>query len=186
VRASVPFRQLLPPDTAPPDTADAAVLLDQAVASLAGASSASTDFFKLLVSVFAAEFRAPHNDHLRNFYIILPPLTLNFIEFVLTAKDQVAKGNTTDDHQGVLSDDGFILGVCYILTLLDQKDRFVSLHWFESVSEHYRAEMEKAQAPSADVSNSLSLKNMQRHKEEWSIMYYTLWSTMVFFNNADA
>lgn len=33
-----------------------------------------TEYFKMLVDVFAPEFRSTKNMHLRNFYIIVPPL----------------------------------------------------------------------------------------------------------------
>lgn len=37
-------------------------------------SAEGTEYFKMLVDVFAPEFRSAKNMHLRNFYMIVPPL----------------------------------------------------------------------------------------------------------------
>lgn len=37
-------------------------------------SAEGTEYFKMLVAVFAPEFRSAKNMHLRNFYMIVPPL----------------------------------------------------------------------------------------------------------------
>lgn len=54
-------------------------------------SAEGTEYFKMLVAVFAPEFRSAKNMHLRNFYMIVPPLVsvktnlaLCFFLFVFT------------------------------------------------------------------------------------------------------
>lgn len=48
--------------------------LDSVLSDLTRNFAEGTEYFKMLVDVFAPEFRSPKNMHLRNFYIIVPPL----------------------------------------------------------------------------------------------------------------
>lgn len=51
-----------------------------------------TEYFKMLMDVFAPEFRSPKNMHLRNFYIIVPPLVSVRVAPGLTLKGLVRSG----------------------------------------------------------------------------------------------
>jgi WASH complex subunit 7 len=48
--------------------------LDKILTHLVKNFSEGTDYFKILVDVYANEFRSTKNMHLKNFYIILPSL----------------------------------------------------------------------------------------------------------------
>lgn len=52
--------------------------LDSVLSDHTRNSAEGTEYFKMLVDVFAPEFRRPKNIHLRNFYIIVPPLVSIF------------------------------------------------------------------------------------------------------------
>lgn len=54
-------------------------------------SAEGTEYFKMLVDVFAPEFRRPKNIHLRNFYIIVPPLVS-----ILKTRSELLMGVNTD------------------------------------------------------------------------------------------
>lgn len=49
-------------------------ILDSVLGDLTSNSAEGTEYFKMLVAVFAPEFRSAKNMHLRNFYMIVPPL----------------------------------------------------------------------------------------------------------------
>ena len=55
----------------------------------------------------------------------------------MSCKEKVNKKNKVGAS---FTDDGFVMGVAYILKLLDQYKEFDSLHWFQSVSEKYQKE----------------------------------------------
>ena len=80
-------------------------------------------------------------DHLKLFYIIIPPLTLNYIDHVQKAKDKLLKKNNKD---AFLSDDGFPLGVAYLLKILNQIDLFGSLNWFDSMNAKFMKDIKSA------------------------------------------
>lgn len=164
-------------------------MLDSVLGDLTSNSAEGTEYFKMLVAVFAPEFRSAKNMHLRNFYMIVPPLvssgTFSFGFFLasffpcgsfnrlfpvdgelcgtfhqLQRKAQQEEQNWSCLHRRRLCH-GYVItgggrggappsrlhpslpltGVAYILKLLDQYLEFDSLHWFQSVRDKYRKEM---------------------------------------------
>lgn len=99
---------------------------------------------QLLVIAFAGLFRDPKNHHLRNFYLIIPPLTLNYVEYMLRCKDKLTK-KTRNNVSETFTDDGFPMGLAYILQLLNQSADFNSLYWFKSVRQKYEGERAELQ-----------------------------------------
>lgn len=106
-------------------------------------------------------FRDPQNSHLRNFYVIIPPLTINYVEHLLNCKERLNKNNRDGS---AFTDDGFAMGIAYIVELLDQGSQLNSLHWFQSVwakqvQERNQLEAQKAKASKEDnkLQQALSL-----------------------------
>ncbi len=80
--------------------------MDSAIDCLAKNFAEGTEYFKMLVTVFAEEFRNATNMHLKNFFIIVPPLTINFVEHILSGKEKLSKKKAG----GFFTDDGFAIG----------------------------------------------------------------------------
>lgn len=116
---------------------NAAKQLDHVIENLGRNFAEGTEYFKLLVNVFSGEFRKPENNHLRNFHIIIPPLTINFVEYIIASKERLTKKNKGN---AAFTDDGFAMGIAYILTLLGLQPEWDALHWFESVQAKYAKE----------------------------------------------
>lgn len=109
----------------------------------------ATEYFKLLVQVFAPVFRNPQNIHLRNFYMIVPPLTINFVEHSLMCKEKLNKKNR---EGAAFTDDGFAMGLAYIIQLLEQSKSLNSIHWFHSVRFKYTQDQKKLREQKAVAS----------------------------------
>jgi len=170
----------------PTETTQAANNLDGIVDNLVKNFAEGTEYFKALVDVFSEEFRSAQNMHLRNFFVIVPPLTLNFIEHMLVAKDKLQKKG----KETIFTDDGFAIGVAYILRLLDKHQDFESLHWFEAVKLRCHEEQKKLHAEKEKTKKKgrleeqqhtqLTLKRLESLQTEFELLYYSFNGARIF------
>ena len=58
---------------------------------------------QLLVNVFGKQLQEDKHPHLRNFYAIVPPLTVNYVEHMIAAKEKISKNNF---NGAAFTDDG--------------------------------------------------------------------------------
>ncbi|OTF78801.1 WASH complex subunit 7-like protein, partial [Euroglyphus maynei] len=90
------------------ETFEAARNLDSVLKTIVDNYSEATDYFKLLVEVFAPTFRDTKHVHLKNFYVILPATTLNYVEHITLCKEKLARKNKQEG--AAFTDDGFAMG----------------------------------------------------------------------------
>lgn len=69
---------------------------------------------------------------LKNFYALIPAVSISYIDHITRGREKLQKKNNTD---AFISDDGFALGIVYLLRILGVQDEFNSLNWFDSVSD---------------------------------------------------
>ncbi|XP_075894005.1 WASH complex subunit 4 [Nelusetta ayraudi] len=184
----VNFEELVKEEGLSEETQKAASVLDSVLGDLTSNSAEGTEYFKMLVDVFAPEFRSAKNMHLRNFYMIVPPLTVNFVEHSISCKEKLNKKNKTG---AAFTDDGFAMGVAYILKLLDQYLEFDSLHWFQSVRDKYKKDMnavvkeQNVHSASQDEklmqTMNLTQKRLDLYLQEFELLYFSLSSARIFF-----
>mmetsp|Transcript_28420 Transcript_28420/g.27376 ORF Transcript_28420/g.27376 Transcript_28420/m.27376 type:complete len:219 (+) Transcript_28420:327-983(+) len=125
------------------ETMEAVKMFDQCLRLLFKQAQEASDFLRQIAKNFEGKFESEDCVHLKLFYIILPPLTLNYIEHIQRSKDRIFKKNNKD---AFLSDDGFPLGMAFILKILDQNEVFNSLNWFDSMKQKYRRDIEAIQS----------------------------------------
>lgn len=182
----VNFEELTREEGLSPECQFAARNLDNVIENLAKNFAEGTEYFKMLVDVFAPEFRNPKNMHLRNLFVILPPLTLNFVEHSISCKEKMNRKNKVG---AAFTDDGFAMGVAYILKLLDQYYEFDSLHWFQAVRDKFNKDKEQLGKQSAggradeklQQTMSLTAKRLDQTLQEYEFLYYSLSSARIFF-----
>ncbi|XP_076652185.1 strumpellin and WASH-interacting protein [Halictus rubicundus] len=169
-------------------TQAAASCLENDIASLVQNFTKGIQYFKLLVDVFASAFRDTESHHLQQFYAIVPPLTLSFVDNSISNKEKMFKKNQTG---AAFTDDGFAMGIAYINALLNQSAELDSLHWFKTVEQHLSTEKhgtankndhgdEKLQQTRA-----LTLKRLKERSAEFQLLYYSLSGARVFFKQSD-
>lgn len=129
----------------------------------------------------------------------MPPLTINYIEYIVNAKEKM---NKKTKQQGTLfTDDGFAIGLAYVLELLNQTNEFKSLHWSHSVRYKYKMERERLlndakassdssksvganhQAYDAKLQQTLALseKRINMIVREFELFFFNLNSAKIFF-----
>uniref|UniRef100_A0A8C3RNI0 WASH complex subunit 4 n=1 Tax=Chelydra serpentina TaxID=8475 RepID=A0A8C3RNI0_CHESE len=114
--------------------------------------------------------------------------TLNFVEHSISCKEKLNKKNKGG---AAFTDDGFAMGVAYILKLLNQYQEFDSLHWFQSVREKYVKEIravakqQNVQSTSQDEkllqTMNLTHKRLEVCLQEFELLYFSLSSARIFF-----
>ncbi|KAI6650453.1 hypothetical protein LOD99_5890 [Oopsacas minuta] len=180
------FQELGQESNLPQETLDSCKQLDAVVSDLATNFAEGTDYFKLLVDVFVDEVRSQKNRHMHHFYIIIPALTLCFVDHLINAKEKMNKKNK---NGAAFTDDGFAMGIAYILKLFDQYSAFDSLHWFQSVREKqgkdYDKLKENRRLSRADSKLDQTMEFTQRRIEtfhkEFKLLDFSLSSARVFF-----
>jgi len=152
-----------------------------------GSFDEGREYFSALVQVFSTEIRKAKNKHLELFYVTVPALTLSFVDSMLAAKDHLKK----DRRDAFFTDDGFAMGLAYLLRLLDQDDLFESLGWWETVKAHYAAERSTLhEGNTADVratrredANSLALERINSYVREFELLEWAFGSARMFFRS---
>lgn len=169
-------------------TQTAAKRLEDDIADLVRNFTEGIHYFKLLVDVFASAFRDAKSYHLQQFYAIVPPLTLSFVDNSVSNKEKMFKKNQTG---AAFTDDGFAMGIAYINALLDQNVELDGLHWFKTVDEHISHEKLAAESKvdhgdeKLQQTRALTLKRLTERNAEFQLLYYSLSGARVFFKQPD-
>ena len=169
-------------------TQAAAKCLEDDIANLVRNFTEGIQYFKLLVDVFASAFHDTQSHHLQQFYAIVPPLTLSFVDNSISNKEKMFKKNQTG---AAFTDDGFAMGIAYINALLNQSSELDGLHWFKTVEQHISAEKQAAENKNdhgdekLQQTRALTLKRLGERSAEFQLLYYSLSGARVFFKQPD-
>ena len=93
-----------------------------------------------------AKLAAKENKHLNNFFMLIPVLSINFVEHMTRGKEQISRKLPA---KAFIYDDGLVLGIAYFISLLKQKLHYKTLHWDTSTMAYF----EQAKAYSKEMSN---------------------------------
>lgn len=166
-------------------TVEAARLLDTHLRTMIKNFTDESDYFALLTAVFGAEYRSEANAFLRNFYIIVPALTINYVEHMIESKERLLKKNKDG---ATFTDDGFAMGLAFLLEVLDVVAPFKTLHWFESVDRRYREQEAKVNAEASKKRTkleretaNLTLNKLAVFRREFELLYFTFSGASIFF-----
>jgi WASH complex subunit 7 len=149
------------------ETVSAAKNLDSAVKNLQEKFSKTVDYFNLMVEKMRDAMQA--FNYLKVFHMIIPALTINFVERSILAKETMQKNNR--GKLAYFTDDGFAIGVAYILAILNQGDKFDSLHWFDTINEKLRNDEAELKKQKAEQEAKLKAKKEKKGKVKIHSMF---------------
>ena len=115
-------------------------------------------------------------------------------------KDKMDKTKRSGSKQvAYFTDDGFAIGLAYILAILKQDAQFESLHWFDSIKEKLSldaSEIAASQAASKKKGRSrmdsdvdtiselrLKTKRVEDARQEFDLLFFSLSGAQVFFKD---
>nr|XP_043067213.1 WASH complex subunit 4 isoform X2 [Drosophila bipectinata] len=150
-----------------------------------------TNYFKLLLLGFKPFLCNPNNHHLKTFFLITPAVITNYIEYRVKEKLKVHKKDQTNSS---VFEDGFAIGLIYILCMLNQLGDFHELSWSKSTANQLYAERskvtsivegQKVSAGHVDEKLLQTVAITERHvnayEHEYNLLYATLSSAEIFF-----
>lgn len=158
------------------ETCAAASLVDELVAKECG--NIGTDDFKAFLKMFdEATLKSEECKHLELFYMIIPALTLNFVNSFMQAKNTLATKNMNKVY---FCDDGFAVGIAYFLKVFKQAEKFAGLNWFESVIEKYDKE-KIVKSGMLSTEQNMMIKKAEAYKKEFEWLFYSFVAAQQFF-----
>ena len=147
------------------------------------------NYLSLLVTSFGDALSPEKIKDVDLFAFLFPALTITYIEKLIVAKENINKINIKDED-AYFSDDGFIIGMCYLLKVFKIDSIFESLNWFPSVILRFKAEKldyEKAitsskKSSSNQMNYNISGKKINSYLTEFELLHFTYSSAFVLFN----
>lgn len=129
------------------------------------------------------------SDHLKNFPMILPALTINYVHNIMACKERLFSRTVNNRIGSALSDDGFPIGVAFILTVLNQTSQFESYQWFNEVMdkinrsrqetrnrvEEFRSDEKLSQT------STMTLKRLDALEREFKQLMYSLRCSLILY-----
>ena len=164
---------------------DSNQLLCDTIESLKPTEDNGINYLYHMASILSGSLSHQENIELDLFAVLLPALTLTFVETAITAKDNLGKKKKSEDEASFFSDDGFIIGACFLLKIFSADRFFESLSWFPSVINHYNQEeinrKKKANKDSQEI-DVLQGRQINSYKEQFELQYFTFTSATILFS----
>jgi WASH complex subunit 7 len=178
-------------------TVEAAKTLDDELELLRKQTAEGTNFFNILVDEFAGKLDDTNDEHMNDFYLMIPALSLQAVESVVSSREKLVRRGKDDVES--FADDGFAFGIAFLLHVLDQGTAFDSLNWRNTVVRFYSDEKAKNTATNKDEdarwssddaasddesSTKTRLGKIQATVDEFALFHFCLGSARTFLKHS--
>ena len=155
------------------------------ISSLKQTGKNELNYLEILISAFEGNLSPEKIPDIDLFAFLLPPLTITFIDNAINARDNLLKKNKSEE-MAYFSDDGFMIGVCYLLKLFSADKKFESLSWFPSVISYYNSKkIQRKNEKGSHGVDTLNERQITSYKEQFELQYFTYTSAAILFNECD-
>ncbi|KAI3843991.1 hypothetical protein MKX03_000356 [Papaver bracteatum] len=117
----------------------AAKIMDTAV-EITHQAEAHVNFFSSLLTTVSKGLQSSEKMPLGDFHLIIPPLIIYSLDFKINGKDKIMR-RSLDIVNQIIMDDGFMMGVAFVLKVTEQEKALDGLHWFANMSEHLHQQL---------------------------------------------
>lgn len=160
-------------------------ILNETLTLLDRTGNKKTNYLVVLIDTFEDIFTSKNIPDIDLFYFLIPALMINYVETLIVAKDKLFKKNIKEAY---ISDDGFVLGIVYILKVFKQESLFDSLHWFNSSIEKFKNEEESFgnknnYTSTGNLEKKMTLRKVEVYLKELELLSFTYNSSAILFNN---
>ena len=142
------------------------------------------NYLEILVTSFGDSVSCKKIPEIELFSFLIPPLTISFIDNAINARENLMKKNKTEENS-YFSDDGFMVGICYLLKIFSCDKKFESLNWFPSVLNTYKAKKTNIKQKKDNKNfvglDTLNERQTAAYKEQCEILYFTYTSATILF-----
>jgi len=91
-------------------------IFDMCIRNLFKQADDAGDYLRMIVRNFDGIIEQEGTKHLKLFYLMIPPLCLSYIDHVQKGIEKISSKNS--NVGGFISDDGFALGLAYLLKIM--------------------------------------------------------------------
>ena len=158
-------------------------LFSKTISALKQIGENEFNYLEILITAFRSSITLEKIPDIDLFAFLLPPLTYVFVDTSIQARDNLLKKNKTEESI-YFSDDGFIMGMCYLLKLFFADKKFESLNWFTSVIGSYNDKKggKKTDKYTGGV-DTLNDREITTYKEQFELLYFTFTSASLLFTD---
>lgn len=143
-----------------------------------------TNYLLVLLESFEDIFTTKNIPDIDILFYIFPSLMISYIENLIVSKERLFKKNT---NEAKIGDDGFVVGIVFLLKVLKQETCFDELHWFDSAiyffcEEEKEFKNEKKGNVNQTVQKGMTLKKTEVYKKEFELLNFMFDTAMILFN----
>ncbi|CAI5442078.1 unnamed protein product [Caenorhabditis angaria] len=142
-----------------------------------------SDFNQLLVNVFKDALNK-NLSYLTNFYMIIPALSWSYADYMRICRIRAKNSIHTQQNDYTTVNDGFVVGIAYLLTVLNGWEKFEELIWFDEIMGYLDNETIRLIA-NPSKGSKLKQERCEALHGEFQEIKESLYSAKIFFEFED-